>query len=221
MGLSKEDHLLQALAIADGPFPLDTSDSADLDLRCAARWMASNVQDLHERRRCLWKPLAALAIRLRPVSEDICKLQAPTVRAVAGSLNIAFVAALVLILSWPDTSLPERYLFGFSQVGILENSGTMRDLHLRPEDQPPQTEAEVMARSEELVEQFLRTKHKREEDEFLHAECVRDLARGTAGPLMSRAENLCQVGARQVASAASLPDSAGVRKEEAHRRRGA
>ena len=66
------------------------------------------------------------------------------------------VAALVLILAWPDTSLPVRYLFGFSQIGILENSGTMRDLHLRPQDQPPQTEAQVMARSEELIEQFLK-----------------------------------------------------------------
>ena len=102
------------------------------------------------------------------MSAALCKLQPPTVRAVAGDLNIAFVAALVLILAWPDTSLPMRCLFGFSQLGILENSGTMRDLHLRPQDQPPQTEAEVMARSEELIEQFLKNKHRPDEDEFLH-----------------------------------------------------
>jgi hypothetical protein len=45
-----------------------------------------------------------------------------------------------------------------------------------------------MARSEELIEQFLKNKHRPDEDEFLHAECVRDLARGTAGPLMTREE---------------------------------
>ena len=188
MGLSKEDHLRQALQVAEGPFPLDTSEFADFDLHCAARWIASNVEDLADRRGSLWKPLAALAIRLRPVSAALCRLQPPTVRAVAGDLNIAFVAALVLILAWPDTTLPERYIFGFSQIGILENSGTMRDLHLRPQDKPPLQEAEVMARSHELIEQFLRTKHKREEDEFLHAECIRDLQRGTAGPLRTRQE---------------------------------
>ena len=69
-------------------------------------------------------------MRLRPVSEALCRLQAPTVRAVAGTLNVAFVAALVILLAWPDVSLPTRYIEGFSQVGLLENSHTMRDLHL-------------------------------------------------------------------------------------------
>ena len=64
----------------------------------------------------------------------------------------------------------------------------MRDLHLQPQDQPLQTEAGVMAKSEDLIEQFLRARHKLEEDEFLHSECERDLARGTAGPLMSKDE---------------------------------
>ena len=78
----------------------------------------------------MWQPVAALAVRLRPVSEALCRLQAPTVRAVAGTLNVAFVAALVILLAWPDVSLPTRYIEGFSQVGLLENSHTMRDLHL-------------------------------------------------------------------------------------------
>ena len=34
--------------------------------------------------------------------------------------SVAIVAALVLLLAWPDTTLPKRYLFGFLQVGILE-----------------------------------------------------------------------------------------------------
>ncbi len=139
MGMSKEEHLRQALQVAEDPFPLDTAEFADLDLRCAARWIARHATNLADSRRSLWKPLAALAIRLQPVSAALCQCQPPTVRAVAGELNIAFVAALVLLLAWPDTTLPERYLFGFSQIGILENSGTMRDLPLSPRDAPLQS----------------------------------------------------------------------------------
>ena len=40
-----------------------------------------------------------------------------------------------------------------------------------------------MAGAEGVIAQFLASKHKREEDEFLHSECLRDLERGTAGPL--------------------------------------
>ena len=80
--------------------------------------MAENVGSLRARRLDLWKPVAALAIRLRPVSERLSRLQAPTVRAVAGTLNVAFVDALVILLAWPDVTLPWRYLEGCSQFGV-------------------------------------------------------------------------------------------------------
>ena len=51
----------------------------------------------------------------------------------------------------------------------------MRDLRLSPQDQPQQSEEQVVARSEELTDQFLRSMHKPEEDEFLYAEGLRDL----------------------------------------------
>jgi ferric-dicitrate binding protein FerR (iron transport regulator) len=124
MGMSQVEHLQAALGLASASFPLDTADFADTDIKCAAAWMADNVENLHSRRHDLWQPVAALAVRLRPVSEALCRLQAPTVRAVAGTLNVAFVAALVILLAWPDVSLPTRYIEGFSQVGLLENSHT-------------------------------------------------------------------------------------------------
>ena len=61
----------------------------------------------------------------------------------------------------------------------------MRNLNLLPRDQPLQSEAALMARLEELIEQLLRTRHQPEDDEFLHAECLRDLERGAAGPLIT------------------------------------
>ncbi len=217
MSLSKEEHPQQAVRAADGQFPLDTSEFAETDLRCAAHWMAASVNDLRARRKVLWKPLAALAIRLRPVSEELCKAQAPTARAAAGTPNVAFVAAPLILLSWPDTTLSRRYVLDFSQVGLLENPGTMRDLGLSPLDQPPQSVEQVIAKPEELMSQFLRSRHEPEEDEFLHAECLRDLERGTAGPLMSQTGIDSRWGARQVAPATALPDGAGVRLKEANR----
>ena len=117
MGMSKTEHIQAAMELSETAFPLDTADFADTDIKCAAAWMADNVDRLHSRRMDLWQPVAALAVRLRPVSEKLCRLQAPTVRAVAGTLNVAFVAALVILFAWPDVSLPVRYLEGFSQVG--------------------------------------------------------------------------------------------------------
>ncbi len=62
----------------------------------------------------------------------------------------------------------------------------MRNLHFPPGSCPPKSEREVMAGAEEVIEKFLKAKHKREEDEFLHSECLRDLERGTAAPLLTK-----------------------------------
>ena len=45
-----------------------------------------------------------------------------------------------------------------------------------------------MVGAEEVIATFLASKHKREEDEFLYSECLRDLERGTAGPLFIEAQ---------------------------------
>ncbi len=69
MGMTKEGHLQAALQLPDAAFPLDTMDFADTDIKCAAAWIASNAGRLRARRLDLWKPVAALAVRLKPVSE--------------------------------------------------------------------------------------------------------------------------------------------------------
>ena len=45
-----------------------------------------------------------------------------------------------------------------------------------------------MAGAEEVIATFIASKHKREEGEFLFPECLRDLERGTAGPLCTKDE---------------------------------
>ena len=83
------------------------------------------------------------------MSERLCRAQQPTVRAVAGTLDVAFVAALVILLAWPDVALPRRYIEGFSQLGVLENSGTMRDL--------PVFQTRRMERAAQVVDRFLQS----------------------------------------------------------------
>jgi hypothetical protein len=128
---------------------LDAADFADPDLKCAAKFMTQHVMQLDVQRDLLWKPVKALAERLRPLTQWLVARQPPTVRVVAGTLHVAFIAVMVVLSHWPDTTLPLRYLEGFSQVGVLEFTGALRDLRLGFYSRPPVSEAEVMSRAED------------------------------------------------------------------------
>ena len=96
---------------------MDAADFADPDLKCAAQFMAAHVSHLESSREALWKPFKALAERLRPLSAWLSARQAPAVKAVTGSLHFAFISIMVVLLHWPDTTLPLRYLEAFPRSG--------------------------------------------------------------------------------------------------------
>ena len=81
--------------------------------------------------------LSALAERLRPTSEFLVSLQPPSVRKVAGQMHLAFLAVLVVVLQWPDTSLVLDFIRGFKVVGNIPNCGVygqVGDPHVSEED---------------------------------------------------------------------------------------
>ena len=52
----------------------------------------------------------------------------PDVQAVAKTKKPAMMACLIVLLLWPDRTLPVRYVLGFRLVGIIENSQLFRQL---------------------------------------------------------------------------------------------
>ena len=49
MGMTKEEHLHAALQLSETGFPLDTTDFADTDIKCAAACIAENAGRLRAR----------------------------------------------------------------------------------------------------------------------------------------------------------------------------
>lgn len=69
------------------------------------------------------------AAELRPLSLRInSALMPPSVRRIARGVNTAFMAALVDGLCWLDTSIVERFVFGFQVVGDIPDSGVYRPI---------------------------------------------------------------------------------------------
>ena len=136
MSLDKSQHLRAALQAAERALPLDVADFADPDLRCAAFFTAQFAETLEDDRSRLWQPAKALSEQLQPLSTWFRAKQAPIVKAVAGTLHVALTTIVTGLLLWPDWSLSLRYLLGFSQVGVLEFAGTLRDPRLDFYDAP-------------------------------------------------------------------------------------
>ena len=70
--------------------------------------------------------LQELSDRLRPVSEHLKRFQRHPVCAVASQVHVALVAALVVLMQWPDIHLPVRFLTGFRALGEVKASGVFR-----------------------------------------------------------------------------------------------
>ena len=77
--------------------------------------------------------LTSVASDLRPLSAELHELMPYSVRQVAGGFNVAFLAAMVHSISWPDTSLVECFVLGFPIVGFCPLSGVPS---FRPVDRP-------------------------------------------------------------------------------------
>ena len=185
LGLSASEHFSSALqAAAAQPFPLDAPPAAETDLEFAAESSASRMADLHAFRGESYKAVAALAERLQPTSAHLRQFQCGAVAQVAARMHIGLLAVAVVVMGWPDTTLPLRFITGFSSLGWVERSGVLREI----EPVPPISRAELLAGRAEAFQQLEARPESAEEAEFLLGECRKDLERGFAGPIMTMAE---------------------------------
>ena len=91
-------------------------------LQCAAAWTVAKMANLADARTSCYKSVVALAERLQPLSQHLRKKQKGAVAKVAAKMHVAFLAVAVVLLNWPDTNLPSRYITGFRSLGMLETT---------------------------------------------------------------------------------------------------
>ena len=87
------------------------------------RWLTSQM-----RGPSCYKAVVALAERLQPLSQHPRKQQKGAVAKVAAKIHVAFLAIALVLLNWPDTNLPSRYITGFRSLGMLESTGVLRQI---------------------------------------------------------------------------------------------
>eukprot|EP00972_Heterocapsa_arctica_P078861 11630757-Heterocapsa_arctica.AAC.1 len=107
---------------------MDEGTAVEQDLNCAAAWTIIHIHQLSERRTACYRAVCALSARMQPVSEHIRARQKGSVATVACQIHIGLLAAAVILLAWPDTKLPMRYVTGFSRLGNMEVTGVLRSI---------------------------------------------------------------------------------------------
>ena len=127
LGLSADAHFAAASKYAhQGRFPINGGLAVEVDLRSAAAWTVAQMADLADARTSCYRAVVALAERLQPLSQHVRQQQRGAVAKVAAKMHVAFLAVATVLLNWPDTSLPSRYITGFRSLGMLENTGVLR-----------------------------------------------------------------------------------------------
>jgi len=107
----------------DAPVPLDLMVAVDACLAAddqLPEWRAERMVEVE-----------AVAASLASLNERIVQLATPSARLLVAGMNLAFMAAFIEAVGWPDVDVVRRFVFGFPIVGEVPDSG----LH-RPLDQP-------------------------------------------------------------------------------------
>ena len=82
-------------------------------------WRMGQARVLSSVRKAI-EPLNAVLRKAQPPS--------PSVKAVAGDVNLSLLCALVDSMDWPDTLLPLNFAKGFASVGDIADSGVYRPI---------------------------------------------------------------------------------------------
>ena len=182
-GLSADEHFAAASRYAQqGGFPMADGLAVEIDLQSAASWTVSRMGDLADARSTCYKAVVALADRLQPLSQHLRRQQRGSVAKVAANIHVAFLAVATVLLNWPDTSLPSRYITGFRSLGLMERTGVLRDI---PRIDPVPIE-DLLATAPAAFAALNGCVPTEDAAHFLLGECYKDLDKGFAGPLMTK-----------------------------------
>lgn len=121
--LEPEQHFQAALDVQLNGCPLDFPSPVDRDLSFVSFCMVEHHQQLKEYRAAALQVFQQVADRLQPVTDAIRQQQVAALRQVNLSVHFAFLALLVGLLQWPDTSFCHSLFVGFPAVGHLPPCG--------------------------------------------------------------------------------------------------
>ena len=184
-GLLADSHFSTAASYArQGRFPMNEGLAVEADLQCAAAWTVVNVDTLADARTSCYKAVVALAERLQPLSLHLRQRQQGAVAKVAAKMHVAFLAVAVILLQWPDVSMPGRYVTGFQSLGMLEPTCVLRQIpHIAPV-----AVRELLANAPAAFAALDSCAPADEAARFPLAGSHKDLSKGFAGPLMTKDE---------------------------------
>ena len=151
-----EGVILSKTAFADAacnresPFKAADSAAAEAlpeDIKLAIQHIVARGKGIVEDRRKRMRLLEDIAESLEPMRRALDKHKCATAASIAADFNIAWTAAVIDAMKWPDTALPVGYLQGFPVVFNIPDSGVFR------EDPMPATisEEEFMAANTRMV----------------------------------------------------------------------
>ena len=121
---SASQHVLEAIALphprANPPSALEAPELVSVTSNLASSILQG--ADVHADRLAIAAVLERAAALARAPSARIHEVMPHSVRHVAGSLNVAFIAAMAASIAYPDVTLAECFLHGFPIVGYVPAS---------------------------------------------------------------------------------------------------
>ena len=108
-GMGRDEHIKRALEL---PSPYSPGATHEPDVRFAARAMVLWGPHVQRWREEQMKLMDELKEALRPLTEALRRRMPETVKRVAKAKDPAMIAALVILMRWPDRELAAEYVMG-------------------------------------------------------------------------------------------------------------
>ena len=122
-GMGRDEHIKRALEL---PSPYSPGATHEPDVRFAARAMVLWGPHIQRWREEQMKLMDELKEALRPLTEALRRRMPETVKRVAKGKDPAMIAALVILMRWPDRELAAEYVMGHNTIGHITTSGVFR-----------------------------------------------------------------------------------------------
>ena len=104
-------------------------DSLPHSVLAAIDFVCKHGQHTQQLRASRMQAIRRVAKLLEPLNSCLLRpLMPPSVWLLSGGYNLAFMAALIDALEWPDVSLVQRFTLGFPIIGHIPDSGVFRPL---------------------------------------------------------------------------------------------
>ena len=172
-GLSPDDHFSAALTRSQLPLPTESPPILDDDLQFAAWATATWRGQLRAYRQKALGALRELKARWSSISRTLVRHQSEAISQVTSTRDVGFLALLLLITSWSDTSYPYGLVKGLPAVGYAQPYGIFP---IQPSEKL--TQADVLQGWEYHNKTILSSMRPGKDDTFLLSQSVQDAEQG-------------------------------------------